>query len=457
MTMRFRTITTATLAIVVVVAACGDAGGGSTTATGDEPTSTTTADEVTTTTGDGVMSLVASGLDRRPSGAVDDDVMTAATGLRAFAGQAYALLAEAKDGNIVYSPASIHLALAMTYSGARGDTAAEMREALHFDLDGDAFHEAMNTLDQVLASRNREEPPGSDGMERKVLLQVANALWGQQGFEFEQGFLDTLAADYGAGMRLVDYVAATEEARQAINAWVAEQTNDRIPELIPDGVLSAMTRLVLTNAVYLDATWAAPFDGNDTWEAPFTRLDGSEVLVETMHKQLVARYAAGDSWQAIELPYLGEELAMLFLVPDPGTLADIEAGVADGLFDEVLDTLGPADVNLSLPKYEFQFKTSVAQLLRDLGMLLAFDPSLADFSGMTAADRLFISDVIHEAFIAVDEEGTEAAAATGVVMDLAAAPIAGIELQIDRPFLFSLYDRETGAVLFMGRVLDPAA
>jgi serpin B len=455
MTMSFRGIATVALAIVLVVAACGETGGGSTTTPGDGPR----ADDVTTTSegGDGVISFVASDLDRRSSGPVDDDVMTAAAGLRAFADQAYALLAEADGGNIVYSPASIHLALAMTHAGARGDTAAEMRAALHFDLDGDALHRAMNTLDQVLAGRNREEPPGPDGIERKVLLQVANALWGQQGFEFDQQFLGTLAADYGAGMRLVDYITAAEEARSAINGWIAEQTNDRIPELIPGGVLSAATRLVLTNAVYLDATWASPFDHDATWDAPFTRLDGSEVTVETMHQQLMARHAAGDGWQAIELPYVGEELAMLFLVPDAGSFADVEGGVADGLFDEVLENLGPAEVDLGLPRYEFRFKASVALLLADLGMPLAFDPARADFSGMTAAERLFISDVIHEAFIAVDEEGTEAAAATAVVMDLAAVQTDAIALQIDRPFLFSLYDRETGAVLFMGRVLDPTA
>jgi len=403
------------------------------------------------------MSLIASDLDRRPAGAVGDDVLTAAAGLRAFADQAYALLAEANDGNIVYSPASIHLALAMAYAGAGGDTASQMQEALHFDLDGDLFPATMNTLDQVLAGRNREEAPGPEGAERKVLLQVANALWGQEGFDFEQPFLDTLAADYGAGMRVVDYVSATEQARQTINAWVAEQTNDRITDLIPAGMLSAMTRLVLTNAVYLDATWAVTFDGDDTWEAPFTRIDGTEVAVDTMHQGMVAPYAAGDGWQAVELAYVGEELAMLFLVPDAGRFAEVEARVGAGLFDEARDTLGPADLDLGLPKYEFRFKASVVELLGDLGMPLAFDPGLADFSGMTTVERLFISDVIHEAFIAVDEEGTEAAAATAVAMAASAALPQGIELEIDRPFLFSLYDRETGSVLFMGRVLDPGA
>jgi len=445
-------MTTIAVALVLVLAGCGDS-------SGDTTTTTTTGDEATTTTagGDGPVSLIASEHDRRLAGVVDADVLTAAAGLRAFADQAYALLAETDDGNIVYSPSSIHLALAMTYAGAGGDTAAQMREVLHFDLDALLFPEAMNTLDQALADRNREEDPGPEGEERKVLLRVANALWGQQGFEFEEGFLDDLATYYGAGMHLVDYISATEEARQEINAWVAEQTNDRIPDLIPAGVLSALTRLVLTNAVYLDATWAVTFDGNDTWEAPFTRIDGTEVGVDTMHQEMVAPYAAGDGWQAVELAYVGEELAMLFLVPDAGRFAEIEARVGDGLFDEARDTLGPADLDLALPKYEFRFKASVAQLLRDLGMPLAFDAGLADFSGMTTVERLFISDVIHEAFIAVDEEGTEAAAATAVVMELSAALPQGIELQIDRPFLFSLYDRETGSVLFMGRVLDPSA
>jgi serpin B len=400
--------------------------------------------------------LIASDLERRAPDAPAGDVAAVAAGNNAFAAAAYALLAAEEQGNLVYSPASIRLALAMTYAGARGQTAAEMAEVLRFDLDDAALHAAFNALDQALASRNRQEPAGPDEIERKVQLSIANSLWGQEGFAFLPEFLDTLAEHYGAGMRVVDFVNAAEAAREAINDWVAGETNDRITDLIPDGVLSEMTRLVLTNAVYLDATWSSVFDKEDTWEGPFFLLDGSQVTAEIMHQAGFFPYAAGEGWQAVELPYVGEELAMLFLVPDAGRFAEVEQLTSGGLLDEVIAALASAQVDLGLPKYEFRTKASVADLLKALGMPTAFDPGTADFSGMTAEDRLCISDVIHEAFIKVDEEGTEAAAATAVIMDLTAAPMEGVDLQIDRPFLFSLYDRETGEILFMGRVLNPA-
>ncbi|MBM3695380.1 MAG: serpin family protein [Actinobacteria bacterium] len=431
-------ITAAMLAalLALTAAACGDGGGSQ----GTTPAA-----------------LVASDLERRAPDAPASDVAAVGAGNNAFAAAAYALLAAQEQGNLVYSPHSIRLALAMTYAGARGETAAQMAEVLRFDLADEALHAAFNALDQELASRNRVEPTRDDGIERKVQLSIANSLWGQQGFTFVPEFLDTLAADYGAGMRLVDYVAATEAARRAINEWVAEQTNDRITDLIPEGVLSEMTRLVLTNAVYLDATWSSIFEKDATYDAPFFRLDGSEVTVPTMHQQSFFRYAAGEGWQAVELPYVGEELAMVLLVPDAGRFPEVEGLLGAGLLDEVVAGLAGVEVNLALPKFEFRFKASVADLLKAMGMPTAFDPGAADFSGMSAEDRLFISDVIHEAFIKVDEEGTEAAAATAVIIDLTSAPIEVMELSVDRPFLFSLYDRTTGQVLFLGRVLDPAS
>lgn len=431
-------ITAAMLAalLALAAAACGDGGGSQ----GTTPAA-----------------LVASDLERRAPDAPASDVAAVAAGNNAFAAAAYALLAAQEQGNLVYSPHSIRLALAMTYAGARGETAAQMAEVLRFDLADEALHAAFNALDQELASRNRVEPTRDDGIERKVRLSIANSLWGQQGFTFVPEFLDTLAADYGAGMRLVDYVAATEAARRAINEWVAEQTNDRITDLIPEGVLSEMTRLVLTNAVYLDATWSSIFEKDATYDAPFFRLDGSEVTVPTMHQQSFFRYAAGEGWQAVELPYVGEELAMVLLVPDAGRFPEVEGLLGAGLLDEVVAGLAGVEVNLALPRFEFRFKASVADLLKAMGMPTAFDPGAADFSGMSAEDRLFISDVIHEAFIKVDEEGTEAAAATAVIIDLTSAPIEVMELSVDRPFLFSLYDRTTGQILFLGRVLDPAS
>jgi len=400
--------------------------------------------------------LIASDLQRAAPTASAADVAAVAAGNNAFAAAAYALLAAQESGNLVYSPASIRLALAMTYAGAQGQTAAEMAEVLHFDLQGEALHAAFNALDQELASRNLAPYTLQDGVERKVQLSIANSLWGQQGFTFTPEFLDTLAANYGAGMRVVDFVAATEAARQAINEWVAGETNDRITDLIPEGALNEMTRLVLTNAVYLDATWSSVFAKDATSDAPFFLFDGSQVTVPTMYQSTFFPYAAGDGWQAVELPYVGEHLAMVFLVPDTGRFAEVEGLVAAGLLDQVVAGLEGVEVRLALPKFEFRFKASVAGLLAGMGMPTAFDPDAADFSGMSTENALFISDVIHEAFIKVDEEGTEAAAATAVIMETMSAPSEVIDLSIDRPFLFSLYDRETGEILFLGRVLNPA-
>jgi serpin B len=291
-------------------------------------------------------------------------------------------------------------------------------------------------------------------VERKVLVTIANALWGQDGHAFEADFLDALAENYGAGMRIVDFVGATEAARGVINEWVADETNDRITDLIPEGALGPMVRMVLTNAVYLDATWRVPFDPEATADGPFTLLDGPQVTVPIMHQEESLPYASGEGWQAVELPYVGGELAMTILVPDAGRYGEIEAD-AGALLDAVRGS-EVRMVRLGLPSFEFRTQTGLGDVLRRLGMPGAFDPATADFSGMTAAERLFISDVIHEAFIAVDEAGTEAAAATAVVMRATGAPMDAVTLEIDRPFLFSLYDRETGAVLFMGRVLDPS-
>jgi serpin B len=445
-------------ALAVLVAACGGTAGDDTTAT---TTTGAAVDESTTTTtfgeGPATVGLVASDLDRRVPDVPDEDLLAVAAGNREFAAALYDLLSDG-DGNVVFSPTSIRLALAMAYAGAAGDTAEQMAEALNFDLPPERLHAAMNALDQALESRNREEPPGPDGIERTVFVEIANSLWGQDGVAFLDAFLDTLAEDYGAGMHLVDFVTATEEARVAINAWVAEQTNDLITDLIPQGALSALTRLVLVNAVYLDATWMTTFDPELTEEGAFTTLAGGKVTVDMMHGvEWGLPYGSGDGWKVVELPYVGGELAMLIVVPDEGRFAEVEALLADGLIDAAREALGAATVNLWMPKFEFRTQALLRPLLVELGMTDAFDEALADFSGMTTDERLLISDVIHEAYIAVDEEGTEAAAATAVVMRATAAPSDVVDLRIDRPFLFALQDRATGAVLFMGRVADPTA
>lgn len=393
------------------------------------------------------VAMASSDLPRSPEAPTPETLATATAGVNRFAQDVYGALPSA--GNLVFSPTSMYLALAMTYAGAAGVTADEMGQVLHIGDDETTFHQAMNALDLALESRSFSE--GDD----RVQLGIANSLWAQQDTTFQQPFLDTLAAYYGAGVRLVDFKTAAEQARLAINGWVADETDDKIAELIPAGMLDELTRLVLVNAIYLDATWAQPFDAADTHEGPFTRDDGSIVQVPMMHQTGRFAYGAGDGWQAIELPYSGNDLAMLLVVPDDGSFGEVEDRLRDGLLADAIASLGEADVALTMPKFEMRTRAGLNSVLSGLGMPTAFDSDRADFSGMTRDERLFITDVVHEAFIAVDEEGTEAAAATGVVMGVTSAPLVEVQLTIDRPFLFALRDIETGAILFLGRVLDP--
>jgi serpin B len=377
------------------------------------------------------------------------DTAAVASSMGAFGADLYGVVATG-EGNVVFSPASIMTALAMTYAGARGITAEEMAQVLHVDLDDQAFHQAMNALDLALESTSFKK--GDD----RVELSIANSLWGQEGLSFEEPFLDALAEDYGTGMRLVDFKTAAEDARVKINAWVADQTNDKITDLIPEGALNDLTRLVLVNAVYLDATWAHQFDPNATTDGRFTTLTGTSATVPMMTETSVFEYAKGNGWQAVQLPYSGDKLAMLLVVPDEGRFADAEANLRAGLLDQAVSGLASASLRLTIPKFTFRTQLGLSAALRALGMPTAFDPSEADFSGMTTEEKLFISDVIHEAYIAVDEEGTEAAAATGVVMGATSAPMIDGTLRVDRPFIFALRDTQTGALLFLGRVADPS-
>lgn len=396
------------------------------------------------------VAMAVSDAPRAAAEAPSGDVQNVAASMESFGSDLYAVVGTG-GGNLVFSPASIMTALAMTYAGARGVTAEQMAAVLRIGLDDPAFHSAMNALDLALESRSFKS--GDD----RVQLSIANSLWGQDGLAFEQPFLDTLAEDYGTGMRLVDFTIAAESARVQINDWVESQTNDKITDLIPEGVLNDLTRLVLVNAVYLDATWALQFDPNDTSDGSFTTLAGAQATAPMMRQTSVFSYAKGDGWQAVQLPYSGDKLAMLLIVPDQGRFNDVEQGLGSGLLSEAVSGLSSASVALTVPKFTFRTETQLGSALKTLGMPTAFDPNNADFSGMTTEERLLIDEVIHEAYIAVDEEGTEAAAATAVVMQETSAPMVDETLTIDRPFIFALRDTETGALLFLGRVVDPSA
>jgi serpin B len=382
----------------------------------------------------------------------DPDLSELVEGNGAFALDLYHAL-RGKGGNLFYSPYSISVALAMTYAGARGETEQQMADALHYTLPQDRLHPAFNALDLALASRG-EGARGKDG--EGFRLHIANAIWGQAGYTFLSEFLDVLAVNYGAGLRLVDFVAASEEARVTINDWVSEQTEGRIKDLIPSGAIDALTRLVLTNAIYFNAAWSVPFQEELTEDGPFYLLDGTEVTVPMMKQIESLGYAAGQGYQAVELPYDGYELSMVLLVPEAGEFDAFEDALDVERVESILQNLAPTQVALSMPKFTIESSFSLVDALDALGMPDAFSEK-ADFSGMTGNRELFVSDVVHKAFVSVDEAGTEAAAATAVIMALTAAPAEPIRVTVDRPFIFAIRDIETGALLFVGRVIDPSA
>jgi serpin B len=367
-----------------------------------------------------------------------------------FAFELYQALKD-KGGNLFYSPYSISLALAMTYAGARGETAQQMADTLQFLLEPVSLHPAFNWLDMELASRG-EGAQGKDG--EGFRLNIVNDIWGQKDYEFVPAFLNVLAENYGAGLRILDFRTEAEKCRVAINDWVSDQTEGRIKDLIPQGAIDALTRLVLTNAIYFNAAWEYPFDKKMTADGQFYLVDGGQISVPMMKEAKSFGYTEGEGYQAVELPYDGRELSMVILLPASGNFEAFEAGLQAQQVDAIINDLKNTQVALIMPRFEFESEFSLKDTLAGMGMPIAFSGS-ADFSGMTGYPELFISDVVHKAFVAVDEAGTEAAAATVVIMPTAAPPEPTVEVTIDRPFIFLIRDIETGAILFVGRVLNP--
>jgi len=384
----------------------------------------------------------------------ESDVDQLAAGNTAFALDLYHQI-KGDDDNLFYSPFSISLALAMTYAGARGETAEEMQTALHFPEPEDRVHTGFSNLDQHLEGLADQELPEDAG--EAFQLNIANQLWGQVDYPFQEDFLDTQARCYGAGLKLLNFIERPEESRQIINQWVSEQTEGKIQDLIPRGGVGAMTRLVLTNAIYFNASWLEPFAEDRTQPGDFTTLRGGAVQVPMMsHDQAQSfRYGKGENFQAVEIPYTGNSTSMLVLMPDDGAFREVEGALTPEVLDSVLETLEYTSVALTLPKFEFEKEFSLANTLADMGMPSAFDAE-ADFSGITGGKDLYISDVFHKAFVAVDEEGTEAAAATAVVMAETALPAEPVQMRVDRPFLFLIREHQTGTIIFLGRVLNPA-
>ena len=367
-------------------------------------------------------------------------------GNNAFALDLYAKLKDS-DGNLFFSPHSISTALAMTYGGARSETAAQMAKVLHFELEPKRLHPAFRILQEDLIGDSRK---------RGYELSVANALWGQKGYGFLREFLDLTKTCYGSGFHEVDFVNATEAARKTINAWVEKQTHDRIKELIrkEPPILTTLTVLVLTNAIYFKGNWASQFDEKLTEDAPFAVTKQKKINVPMMHQRGDFMLMETDKFQALELPYIGNELSMIVVLPRKvDGVGELENLLTVDNLNKWFASLRKHNVFVYLPKFRMTSEFRLDETLKSMGMTDAFSLLQADFSGMTIKERLFISAVLHKAFVDVNEEGTEAAAATVVVMAREGTPAKGF--RADHPFIFLIRDNRSGSILFLGRVANP--
>lgn len=365
-----------------------------------------------------------------------------------FAFDVYKKLAKENEGNVFLSPWSISSALAMTAEGARGDTLREMRTVLHLADDDTIRRSSFAAIYNQINKKDKE-----------YQLNTANALWAQQGYTFLPEYFDVVEQYYGGKVTNVDFQTKTEEARMMINDWVEEKTNDKIKDIIPQGMLSPMTRLVLSNAIYFKGTWVLEFDKKNTYDASFRVSSDKTVTVDMMvrdDKDARFNYYENEDLQVLEMLYKGEELSMLVLLPKDEDLAKLEESLTAEKLEEYRNGLYERKIDVYMPKFKFDTKYFMVKTLSEMGMPTAFDPIDADFSGMTGKKDLFISAVIHQAFVEVNEEGTEAAAATVVVMEtMAALPMN--DFRADHPFIFIIQERGTGNILFMGRVVDPTA
>jgi serpin B len=355
--------------------------------------------------------------------------------------------AEPLQHSFVYSPHSLLTALAMTYEGAMGNTSAQMSQALHFELPKPALHAAFNALDLTLAARSTE----------KVKLRFANALFGDKTLSFQQPFVDTLAANYGAPLSRLDFLNAPSDSRVAINEWVAQETDGAIAELIPEGLIMSNTRLVLLNAIRFLGAWQKAFDVGATHPGPFTQLDGSQVQVPLMSGTVAAPHGTGPGWEAVELPYDGGALSMLVVVPQTASFVSFVAGLNADSLGAIVAALGPGEVQVKLPRFELRTAFRAEEVLQQMGMVDAFQVGRANLSGMAVDDGfLYIKAVVHQTVVKVEEAGTEAAAGSGVVVarDSSVGPPVPL-VAADRPFIFVIRDRATGAILFLGRYMGP--
>ena len=381
----------------------------------------------------------------------------------AFAVDLYKRIVAGSAGESVFlSPYSIYHAVGMTYAGAKGATAEQIKAALHFSLDDARLHPAMNDLSLTLEALN---PPPDETDKPVFVLNIANSLWVKKDYSIESAYLDTLAVNYGAGLYGLDFSGDPEGSRQVINRWVSAKTNNKINDLLPSESIDGLTRLVLTNAVYFYGKWESPFKKQRTEDEYFHLLDGGTVTVPMMRQSGHFDYFRGEKFQALRMAYKSTDVSMLIILPEEHKFNDVEGGFSSQTLTDTITGMNASTINyyvhLTMPRFELEMFVDLSAGLLKLGMTDAFDPDLADFSGIKHDDPvgpIFIKTVLQKTFIRVDEEGTEAAAATAGVAGAGASgpPPNEVDFTMDRPFIYAIRHDPTGAVLFIGRMMNPA-
>jgi serpin B len=389
--------------------------------------------------------FITSGKERvaNPEVAVSD-VESVAAGNTDFGASLYRELREPGQ-NLFFSPYSVSQALAMVYAGARGRTETQMSQGLHFSLPQARFHPAMNALNQALLV-----PSAGTGEATPPQLHGVNATWGQKGFAFQPEFLDVLALHYGTGMHVVDFSDNPSGVRDDINAWVSARTEERIKDLLPVGSVTPLSRLILVNALHFKAAWNTPFRDKGTQDAPFHTLDGGTRQVPMMRGGQ-ARHMKGAGFEALALDYVGRDFRLLLVLPDTGRFEEVEARLSADFLGGIRGALVSRNLDVHLPRFQVETSASLIPKLRALGIEDLFNEHV-DLSGLSSAESLVISSIMHKAFVSVNEKGTEAAAATAVVLGPPSVPQPFL---VDRPFLFLIEHVNTQNVLFLGRYVTP--
>ena len=384
-----------------------------------------------------------------PAEAADgSEIEAVVDGNTAFALDLYSRLKD-EDGNLFFSPYSISVALAMTYAGARENTAQQMSQTLRFSLDPQRLHPAFEKLEERLEALQEEG---------NVQLEIANSLWPHKSYPILEEYIGLVKKYYGVKITPLDYAANIEAARSIINEWVEEKTKDKIKDMIGPGVLDALTRLVLVNAIYFKGNWADQFEEELTKDAPFHPLSGESIEVPMMKQQETFGYAEHEDLQILQMPYAGDEMSMLVLLPkNMDGLANLQSVLSKENLEKWIKSIRKKEVLVFLPKFKVTSQFRLDEALASMGMTDAFSPEKADLSGIDGEPhRLYIGAVIHKAFVDVNEEGTEAAASTAVGFALASMPEPVPTFRADHPFIFMIRDNNTGSILFMGRIVDPA-